>query len=96
MRRIGWSMAAEGREFAGILRRIPACEDSQRPDRSICQQSRMLRRHLVVSSPMDPAPAAGAALGGAAKLLKLDRMISTGFCGALDPALQIGDIVRLG
>lgn len=89
-------VAAEGRELAEILRRIPNVKTVSGLNVQFARKAEW-RGGTWLFLANGPGPRlAGAAWEEAAKLLKVDRMISTGFCGALDPALQIGDIVVSG
>lgn len=82
-------VAAEAREFDGILRRFGTSLKLDWPARFARQaQWNGDRWWLVANGP-------GPRLAGQALESKMDvsGIISTGFCGALDPALCIGDIV---
>lgn len=86
-------VAAEAREFDGFLKRARNIRPLPWPgaafSREIVSKN---RRWLLVAN--GPGP----------RLVELalrtrpeaDRIVSVGFCGALDPALQIGDIVVSG
>lgn len=88
-------MAAEAREFGGLLRHCSSVRKLAWPvhwARSAALQGRQL--FLVANG-------AGAARAGRAAELawancppdgRLEAIVSMGFCGALDPALNIGDI----
>jgi len=82
-------VAAEAREFSGILRRAAAKPLEWREaafSREVAWKSD--RWLLVANGP-------GARLVGRALARKrdVDLILSVGFCGALDPALRVGDIV---
>jgi adenosylhomocysteine nucleosidase len=83
-------VAAEAREFSGILKRAPA----KKLEWSEAVFSREVawkndRWLLVANGP-------GAQLVGRllARKRDVDLILSVGFCGALDPALRVGDIVN--
>jgi len=73
-------VAAESREFSGIVKRTAA------------------PNHQWVLAANGPGPMlASEALGKALREQKnVDGIVSTGFCGALDPALGVGDIIVSG
>ena len=84
-------VAAEAREFEGLLRHVVGVKrlhwavDFARAGR--------LRDKSVVVVANGPGPELAArALGAAEELGELEAVVSTGFCGALDPALHVGDI----
>jgi hypothetical protein len=83
-------IAAERREFEGILRKVGTSSKLEWPGVRFARQSQWNGDHwlLVANGP-------GSALVGKALGCRRDvsGMISTGFCGALDPALRVGDIV---
>lgn len=75
-------VAADRMEFAGIVARAGACESHVRLGGH--------ELHLFAGG-VGARCAAAAAEAGLA--LHPDAVVSTGFCGALDPAMQIADIV---
>jgi hypothetical protein len=83
-------VAAERREFAGIIRRCGASSKLAWPEAAFARQAdwRGDRWWFVANGP-------GRRLVEEALVRKaqVDGIISTGFCGALDPALGVGDIV---
>jgi adenosylhomocysteine nucleosidase len=83
-------VAAERREFDGILKRFGTSLRLDWPGVGFARQSeRNGDRWLLVAS--GPGPAlVQKALG---HRIDVSGIISTGFCGALDPALRVGDIV---
>jgi adenosylhomocysteine nucleosidase len=89
-----WLMvAAEAREFDGILKRAPSVRDLPWPGAAFSREVswKNSRWWLVANGP-------GPKLVD--RLLEhkpdVERILSIGFCGALDPALRIGDIVVSG
>ena len=90
-------VAAEAREFSGILHRFgpsrSLSEGFDWPDAAFVREAQWKgdRWWLLANGP-------GPRLVGAALRMKrdVDGIISTGFCGALDPALKVGDIVVCG
>lgn len=86
-------VASEAQEFQGILRRTGRDEPLEWPGAQFARQTSLngKRFYMVANGP-------GADL--AAAVLQphcaVDLVISTGFCGALDPGLRIGDIVVAG
>ncbi len=86
-------VAAEAREFDGIRRHLGAGAPLEWPGarfaREIVREG--VRFWLVANG---PGPRL---VGQALRTAKpVQRVISTGFCGALDPALRVGDIVVSG
>jgi adenosylhomocysteine nucleosidase len=89
-----WLMvAAEAREFAGILKRATAVRPLPWPGAAFSREIhwKTCRWLLIANGP-------GPKLVESALRTRpqADRMVSIGFCGALDPALRIGDIVVSG
>jgi len=86
-------VAAEAREFEGILKRASNVRPLPWPGAEFSREfvSKNRRWLLVANGP-------GPKLVDQALQSKpnVDRVVSIGFCGALDPALQIGDIVVSG
>ena len=56
----------------------------------------MEKQPLVIDRQWPGTKAGGARLIGDDGKQEVDRILSIGFCGALDPALRIGDIVVSG
>jgi nucleoside phosphorylase len=84
-------VAAESREFAGLLRRCSSTARLALP----LEFARMgeLNGYRMVMVAHGPGPAlAGKAADLAREKLAPDVSVSIGFCGALDPALQHGDV----
>src|SRR5437763_116382 len=89
-----WLMvAAEAREFDGILKRAREIRPISWPGAAFAREvtGRNARWILIANGP-------GPRLVERTLERKpdVDRMLSIGFCGALDPALRIGDIVVSG
>jgi adenosylhomocysteine nucleosidase len=86
-------VAAESREFCGIVRRL---EDVQKLEWSVdfARSGKSNGRRWVLLA-NGPGPRLAAEAVGVIRRrgIELDALISTGFCGALDPDLAIGDIV---
>jgi adenosylhomocysteine nucleosidase len=82
-------IAAEKRELDGILKRFGKPSKLDWPSEFGCEIHRNGDRWLLVAN--GPGPRlAGEALE---QKIEVTGMISTGFCGALDPALKVGDII---
>ncbi len=84
-------VAAEGRELAGILRRCRRRARLRWPVRFARSAELGGRRLFLVAN------GCGAALAGEACEIAWNKqrtgaILSTGFCGALDPALGVGDL----
>jgi adenosylhomocysteine nucleosidase len=86
-------VGAEAREFEGILKRARNVRPLAWPGAAFSREivSKDRRWLLIANGP-------GPRLVDQALQNKpdVDRMVSIGFCGALDPALRIGDIVISG
>jgi len=86
-------VAAEAREFEGILKRASNVRPLPWPgaefSREIVSKN---RRWLLVANGPGPKLVDNALQSKP----NVDRVVSIGFCGALDPALRIGDIVVSG
>ena len=84
-------VAAEAREFAGLLRHAERVEKLDWPldfARKIWLSGRAV---VLVANGPGPKLAAQA-VEVAKEREELTGLVSTGFCGALDPALRVGDI----
>ncbi len=82
-------IAAEARELAGFAPRLGGRRKLDLPIRFADEGEFAGRRWLLAANGPGPELAAAAmrAFG------RPDRVVSTGYCGALDPALQLSDIV---
>jgi adenosylhomocysteine nucleosidase len=85
-------VAAEPREFAGILAHTTGAKPAAFPidwARSAC-----LGKHdAVLVANGAGARRAGAAVESALEHFAAEAIVSTGFCGALDPQLHVADVV---
>src|ERR1700735_2926323 len=96
-------VAAERREFDGIRKRLGSSRLRwpYRVEFACVSQYKGDRWVMIANGAGSEAASFGAGL--ASRFLSSDKaglhlagMISTGFCGALDPALRVGDIVENG
>jgi adenosylhomocysteine nucleosidase len=83
-------MAAEQREFDGIIKRFGGARPWDWPTQFAAQAEFSGDRWLLIAN----GPGKERVEEGLRKKIEVDGMISTGFCGALDPALRVGDVVR--
>jgi len=85
-------VAAEGREFAGVLRH---CRGGRRLGWPVeFARSAELNGQSLVMVANGPGPAlAGEAVRRTFGQERVDAVVSTGWCGALDPSLNLGDIL---
>jgi len=91
---VTWLMvAAEAREFEGILKRAGAVRPLEWPGAAFSREAawKSDRWFLVANG-----PGPGLVERALERKPEVDRILSIGFCGALDPALRIGDIVVSG
>lgn len=86
-------VAAEAREFEGILKRVGEVRPLKWPGAAFSREAewKNSRWFLIANGPGPRL--VERALG---RRPDVDRILSVGFCGALDPALRIGDIVVSG
>src|SRR5579862_3035360 len=83
-------VAAERREFDGIVKRLGRFSKMDWPGARFARQSEWQGdRWLLVAN----GPGPDAASNALRQKIDVSGIISTGFCGALDPALRLGDIV---
>jgi adenosylhomocysteine nucleosidase len=86
-------IAAEAREFKGILKRFgSATKISFNGARFAREVSRDGDRWLLVANGPGPRSIEAALR----QKMDVNGIINTGFCGALDPSLRVGDIVVWG
>lgn len=86
-------IAAEAREFEGILKRAGEVRPLPWPGAAFSREIACRnRRWLLVAN----GPGPGLVERALPTRPDADRIVSVGFCGALDPALRIGDIVVSG
>ena len=87
-------VAAEAREFAGLLKRVGPGTPLDCPDiayaRDVVLQG---RRAILVANGPGPRLVNNMLDSAVIQEWNVTEVISAGFCGALDPSLQIGDIV---
>jgi len=88
-RRTWLLVAAERREFDGVLKRFSKPAKLGWPVDFGCEVSGNGDLWLLVAN----GPGANLVEKALSKKVEVDGLISTGFCGALDPALRVGDIV---
>ena len=86
-------VAAEPREFAGILKRAGAGKKLDWRGASFAREIAWRgNRWLLVAN----GPGARLVTQALGNRREVDGILSIGFCGALDPALRVGDIVASG
>ena len=90
-------VAAERREFDGLLKRAVAVRSRmQRGAERVADFVQEIEfrgdRWILIAN--GPGILAAQAASEVLKQLTVDGIISTGFCGALDPELRVGDILR--
>jgi len=86
-------VAAEAREFAGILRRCGKSSKLDWPARFACEADWKGDRWLMIANGPGPRLVHQALPSKTLERTHVSAIISTGFCGALDPTLRVGDIV---
>lgn len=84
-------IAADHREFAGLLPRLKAVERLRWPVDWARTGELNGRRVVLAANGPGPALAADAARQ-AVRRAAPDVLVSTGFCGALNPAFRVGDV----
>lgn len=82
-------VAAERREFDGLLKRLEKSDPLGWPVEFGCEVRWKGDRWLLVAN----GPGAGSVEKALKERAEVDGLISTGFCGALDPSLRVGDII---
>ena len=83
-------IAAERREFDGILKRFGASRKLDSPAGFARECERAGDRWLMLAN----GPGRSAVEEVLKNRMQVSGIVSTGFCGALDSALRVGDIVR--
>jgi len=83
-------VAAEERELSEIIRRFGGAKPWDWPARFAAQAEFDGDRWLLIAN----GPGARLAEKALEKRIEVEGIISTGFCGALDPELRVGDIVH--
>ncbi len=85
-------ITAERRELGGILKRIGAFSKIKWPAEFACEAHLAGRRWIFVAN----GPGPRAVEKALENRIDVQGIVSAGFCGALDPALRVGDIVEDG
>lgn len=86
-------VAAERREFAGLLRRVES-QPVTCPQAAFASRIRLRGRDsILLANGPGPRLVNQMLVSPVIQEWDVTEVISTGFCGALDPALKIGDIV---
>lgn len=79
-------------EYGGILNRMEARQNRRLPIRW-CRSGRLNDYEVVLAANGAGSQRAAAAVDAGWAVSRPEAVISTGFCGALDPKLQIADVV---
>ena len=87
-------VAAEPREFRGILKAAGTSVKADWPSASFAREAKWRGDQWIFVANGPGRPLVNRMLDSAP--MKPDAVISTGYCGALDPTLQVGDIVVSG
>jgi hypothetical protein len=83
-------VAAEKREFEGIIQRFGGSKQLEWPAEFAVECDFKGDRWLLIAN----GPGKECVNQALSRDVQVDGIISTGFCGALDPSLKVGDIVR--
>ena len=88
-------VAAERREFDGFLKRVGGASRMEWPGAKFADEGywRGDRWWLVANGPGPGCVHEALGLHVSEKRTLMNGIVSTGYCGALDPALRLGDIV---
>lgn len=87
-------VAAEAREFAGLLKRVPSKEFSG-ANAAFAREAELGGRRAILLA-NGPGPRVVNQMLRDFVKEDVSEVVSTGFCGALDPTLKVGDIVHDG
>ena len=85
-------VAAEAREFGGLL---PLCKSVEKLNWPLdwARQAKLNGRTVyLAANGAGPKRAAEAVERAQSELGNMEAVVSTGFCGGLDPSLQVGDV----
>jgi hypothetical protein len=85
-------VAAEAREFDGLLRRVPS-QPFPWPNTKFAREASLQGRRTILLA-NGPGPRVVNQMLAKLVVEDVSLVISTGFCGALDPSLKVGDIVE--
>ncbi len=87
-------VAAEAREFAGLLKRTGQGQPVAIPNTAFAREITLHgQRTILLANGPGPRLVNQMLSAPVLKEWNITEVISTGFCGALDPSLRIGDIV---
>lgn len=90
-------VAAEAREFAGVLKHCGPAKIIKLPDAQFAREILLHgRRVILLANGPGPRLVNGTLQAYVSTNGSVKEIVSTGFCGALNAALQIGDIVISG
>ncbi len=89
-------VAAEAREFSGLLKRIPGNPIPIAEAAFAREITLHGKRTVLLANGPGPRLVKQMLASPVLKEWSITEVISTGFCGALDPSLRIGDIVIAG
>ncbi len=84
-------IAAEAREFSGLVRRLEGVTSLDWPVRYAREARHHGQRWLLVANGPGTSLARKAFETAVART-RVDRVVSTGYCGALDPSLAVADV----
>jgi len=84
-------VAAEAREFQGLLSRVPAC--TLHWGLQFARETELNGNRVILIADGPGMRIAGVAADVARRHVRPDRVVSTGFCGAVDPELKAGDVL---
>ncbi len=87
-------VAAEAREFAGLLKRV-ASKELEGTGAAFAREAQLSGRRAILLA-NGPGPKVVNRMLQDFVKENVSEVVSTGFCGALDPELKVGDIVESG